>query len=169
MAELRQRKTGERELKVFRQCKNRLYLDWVFVFLAVLLIGVLLGMSGFFQMGYLIAVLFVLMLCIGFAIYVNWYFTVYVITTVRIEYRSGIIARAEEEISLEDIQTIDTKQDLIGRIFKHGDIYIEAAGSNLIILKNVHHAERLAHEIATLSLEYNKDVRIRKNKEIFSV
>jgi hypothetical protein len=27
----------------------------------------------------------------------------------------------------------------------------------------------LAHEIATLSLEYNKDVRIRKNKEIFSV
>jgi uncharacterized membrane protein YdbT with pleckstrin-like domain len=169
MAELRQRKAGERELKVFRQCKNRLYLDLSFVFLGFAFIGVLLGATQLFQITYLILILIVFALIVGFAVYINWYFTTYIITTMRVEYRSGIISKMEEEISLDDIQSIDTKQDIVGRIFHYGDIYIEAAGANLIILKNVHQAHRLAHEIATLSLEYNKNVKFKKDEEVFSV
>lgn len=169
MAELRQRKAGERELKIFRQCKDRLYLDYFFVFVGFGCIGILLGVTQLFQISYLVLILSVLALIVGLAVYLNWYFTIYVITTMRIEYRSGIISKMEEEISLDDIQSLDTKQDIIGRIFHYGDIYIESAGANLIILKNVHQAHRLAHEITTLSLEYNKNVKFKKDKEVFSV
>lgn len=161
---------GEHELKVFRQSRIRLYLDLFFVLIAFLFIGVLFVLSSFFQLAILF-ILIVIAALVSLAVFINWYFTVYVITSVRVEYRSGIISKVEEEICLEDIQTVDTQQDIIGRIFDHGDIKIEAAGLNTIILKNVHHAHRLAHEIANLSLEYNKKtpIKIPKEPPVFSV
>jgi len=170
MEQVREKKPGEKELKIFRQSPIRLYIDLFFVVIAFCFIGVLFILSSFFQI-ILIAVLLVFAVLVAAAVYINWYFTVYTITSVRVEYQSGIIARFEEEIALEDIQTVDTHQDLIGRIFDHGDIMIEAAGNNTIILKNVHHAHHLAHEITNLSLQYNRNVKLKlpRDKEVFSV
>ena len=165
----REFKTGEKQLKVFRQSRIRLYMDLGFVLIAFAFIGLLFGISGFIN--FLIVILLILLaFLVGLAVFVNWRSTVYYITSIRVEYQSGIIAKYEEEIALEDIQTVDTHQDIIGRIFDHGDILIESAGMNKIVLKNVRHAHRMAHEIATLSLEYNKDVKLRmpKGKEMFA-
>lgn len=161
-------KQGEKELRVFRQSPMRLCLDLSFIVLAFILIGVLLSLSVSFSI-IEIFILLVVMAMVGFAAYLNWYFTIYIITSVRVEYQVGIIGRYEEEIALEDIQTVNTHQDIIGRIFAHGDILIESAGMKTIILKNVRHAHRIAHEIATLSLEYNQDVSVKipRGKQMF--
>ena len=164
----RELKSGEKILRRFRQSRIRLYMDLGFVLIAFVFLGIVFALSSLYNPIIIVILLFLAILLSG-AVFTNWYFTVYIITSVRVEYQTGIIAKFEEEIALEDIQTVDTHQDIVGRIFDHGDISIESAGLNTIILKNVKHAHRLAHEIANLSLEYNKDVKLRipRNKKMF--
>ncbi len=153
------KQSGEKDLIIFRQSRDRLYLDLAIVALAFIGLCIMFYSSTFFNPIVLIILFFIIILvCI--TVYVSWYFTIFKITTIRVEYKSGLISKIEEEIALEDIQTVDTVQSLIGRLLNHGDIKIESAGNNIIILKNVHNAHNLAHQIATLSLNYNKSVEI---------
>jgi uncharacterized membrane protein YdbT with pleckstrin-like domain len=157
----------EQDLITFRQSKDRLYLDLVIVFLSFIGLSIMFVLSGLFPPIVLVAI-FIIALFVGGTIFLTWYFTIYKITSIRIEYKSGIISKVEEEICLEDIQTVDAIQSLLGRLLNHGDIKIEAAGNNVIILKNVHNAHNLAHQIATLSLRYNKDVELGEEAEPFN-
>jgi len=159
MEEKKPNRACEEDIRIFRQSRSRLYVDLLFVVLAFLGIGVLFSLSSLIQ-PYILTLIMVLILLaafVGFAAFLNWYFTVYKITTIRIEYKSGIISKVEEEICLEDIQTVDAIQSFIGRFLGHGDIKVEAAGQNIIILKNVRHAHKIAHEITNLSIKYNKN------------
>ncbi|MCX6809838.1 MAG: PH domain-containing protein [Candidatus Berkelbacteria bacterium] len=150
---------SEQDIRVFRQSRSRLYTDLLFVVFAFLGIGILFSLSTLVQpyIWFVILILVVLTALVGFGAFLNWYSTVYKITTIRIEYKSGIISKVEEEICLEDIQTVDAIQNFIGRFLGHGDIKVEAAGQNIIILKNVRHAHKIAHEITNLSIKYNKN------------
>lgn len=156
---------GEKDLLIFRQSKKRLYLDMIVVILACMGLGVLFLFSPISHFIVFLGLLLLAVL-ISSAVFVNWYFTIYKITTIRIEYSSGVIVRLDEEMCLEDIQTVDDVHTLIGRILNFGDVKIESAANNTIVLKNVHNADNLAHQIANLSLHYNKEVEVKEENAV---
>ncbi len=155
-----QDQSSEKDLIIFRQSRDRLFLDLAIVALSFVGLIILFASSAIFPTVFLLIVV-IIGLMVGLTVFASWYFTIYKITTIRVEYKSGLISKMEEEICLEDIQTVDTVQSLLGRLLNHGDIKIESAGNNTIILKNVHNAHNLAHQIATLSLHYNKTVEVK--------
>jgi uncharacterized membrane protein YdbT with pleckstrin-like domain len=160
------RQHNEKDLVIFRQSRDRLYLDLGIVLLSFIGLSIMFLVSALFP-PIIILIIFAIAVFVGAVIYLTWYYTIYTITSIRIEYKSGIISKVEEEICLEDIQTVDAMQSLIGRLLNHGDIKIESAGNNIIVLKNVHNAHHLAHQIATLSLHYNKDVELKEDQTPF--
>jgi len=72
-------------------------------------------------------------------IYILQKFSEIAITNNRVIGKSGIISRKTYDFGLKNIESIDVKQSILGRIFGYGDIVITGSGaSNLIIpaLKN---------------------------------
>ena len=155
----------EKDLLIIRQSKKRLYLDMAIVILACIGLGVLFLFSPISHFTVFLGLLLLAVLICS-AVFVNWYFTVYKVTTIRIEYSSGVILKLQEEMCLEDIQTVDDEHTLIGRILNFGDVKIESAANNIIVLKNVHNADNLAHQIANLSLHYNKEVEVKEENAV---
>jgi len=158
--------SGEKDLLIFRPSRRRLYIDVLIVILSCIGLVVLFALSPISHPTVFLGLLLLIIL-VGGTVFLNWHFTVYRITTIRIEYTSGIIWRLGEEMCLEDIQTVDATQSLIGRIFNFGDVVVESAANNVIILKNVHNPDNLAHQIANLSLHFNKEVEVREDRVRF--
>lgn len=61
---------------------------------------------------------------------VKWLTTSHVITSERLIYRAGFIAKQGTEIPLEVIQNVAFGQTLFERIFKTGDLMVESAGTH---------------------------------------
>jgi uncharacterized membrane protein YdbT with pleckstrin-like domain len=60
--------------------------------------------------------------------YANWNFTHFVVTSDRVIYRTGVLAKHGVEIPLERISNINFHQGIIERIVGAGDLDIESAG-----------------------------------------
>jgi membrane protein YdbS with pleckstrin-like domain len=98
----------------------------------ILLIGVIaaiavawLGLSAWMYL--LIAIVVLLSVIRGL---VRWWTTSHVITSERLIYRAGFVAKQGTEIPLEVIQNVAFGQTLFERIFKTGDLMVESAGTH---------------------------------------
>jgi uncharacterized membrane protein YdbT with pleckstrin-like domain len=58
----------------------------------------------------------------------QWYFTLFVLTTDRLITRSGIIAKYSKEIPLERINDVTFSQSVMERFLGAGDLMVESAG-----------------------------------------
>ena len=72
----------------------------------------------------------VAMIPLVFSPLIQWYFTIYVLTTERLITRSGVIARSGIEIPLESIANVLFRQNIVERILRSGDLLIESAGES---------------------------------------
>jgi uncharacterized membrane protein YdbT with pleckstrin-like domain len=61
--------------------------------------------------------------------YLRWTTTNFVVTTDRLVYRSGVIAKHGKEIPLERVNDIAFKQSVFERLIGTGDLSIESAGA----------------------------------------
>lgn len=93
--------------------------------LVVVLIWMLTdGITGWI----LTAVVVALWLKVGLWAFVNWFFTLYIITNERLMTRRGVISRRGLEIPLERINDVAFSQNVLERILGSGDLLIESAG-----------------------------------------
>jgi uncharacterized membrane protein YdbT with pleckstrin-like domain len=60
--------------------------------------------------------------------YLKWATTNFVVTTDRVVFRSGVIAKRGIEIPLERINTVFSHQRILDRILRNGDLTIESGG-----------------------------------------
>src|SRR6266487_6135433 len=80
---------------------------------------VLLGGSG---VALLVLVIF------GLPAYLRWVTTHFVLTTDRLIFRSGVLAKLSREIPLERVNDVTFSQSIWERIIGAGDLFIESAG-----------------------------------------
>lgn len=59
---------------------------------------------------------------------ISWFFTGYVLTSERLVWRRGVLARKGIEIPLENINDVQFSQTILERILRSGDLLIESAG-----------------------------------------
>jgi membrane protein YdbS with pleckstrin-like domain len=80
--------------------------------------------------------------------YFQWTMTYFVVTSRRVVYRTGVIAKHGVEIPLERINNINFHQRIIDRIIGAGDLDIESAGRDgLTHFDFVRHPDGVQHEI----------------------
>jgi uncharacterized membrane protein YdbT with pleckstrin-like domain len=60
--------------------------------------------------------------------FLNWLFTLFVLTTDRLITRRGVVAKSSKEIPLENINDITFNQSILERMVGAGDLLIESAG-----------------------------------------
>ncbi|HMS24306.1 MAG TPA: PH domain-containing protein [Acidimicrobiia bacterium] len=91
------------------------------------------------------ALIWVIMLI---AQYLQWTFTLFVVTTDRIIFRTGVIAKRGVEIPLERINNINFGQTIFERIIGAGSLEIESAGEDgQSLFKDVRHPDAVQQEI----------------------
>ena len=75
------------------------------------------------------ALILVLIAVVWFAIrFARWFYTNFVVTTDRLIFRSGVLAKHGREIPLERVNDITFNASLFERIIGAGDLVIESAG-----------------------------------------
>jgi len=80
--------------------------------------------------------------------YFNWRFTYFVVTSERVIYRTGVIARHGVEIPLSRINNINFNQGVFNRMIGAGDLEIESAGrEGTSTFDNVRHPDGVQQEI----------------------
>ena len=84
-----------------------------------------LGWSPWLYLG-----IFVLVVVFGIGGFIRWMTTSHVITSERIIYRAGFVAKQGTEIPLEVIQNVAFNQTMFERMFGTGDLMIESAGTH---------------------------------------
>jgi len=89
---------------------------------------------------------------VGVIIFLSWYYSIFCLTTKRVENRYGIIGSREEEITLDDVQAVDAESSFWGAIFNFGTVIIKAAGSNREVdFTDIHDAKKVARQIEDLT------------------
>lgn len=92
----------------------------------------------------------VVLFWIGFLVlaYLKWIFTLFVVTSDRIIYRHGIIAKNGIEIPLERLNNINFEQTIFERIIGAGTLIIESAGeTGRSTFRDVRHPDAVCQEI----------------------
>ena len=80
--------------------------------------------------------------------YLQWRMTYFVVTSRRVIYRSGVVAKRGVEIPLERINNINFHQRLIDRVIGAGDLDIESAGKDgQSHFDFIRHPDGVQHEI----------------------
>ena len=80
--------------------------------------------------------------------YVHWVTTYFILTTDRVIYRQGIIAKRGMEIPLQRINTIFFNQRLFERVLGLGDLKIESASrTGAEVFEDIRNPDRVQHEI----------------------
>ena len=80
--------------------------------------------------------------------YFDWRFTYFVVTSERVIYRTGVIARHGVEIPLSRINNINFNQGVFNRVIGAGDLEIESAGrEGTSTFDNVRHPDGVQQEI----------------------
>lgn len=88
---------------------------------------------------------------IGLVIILSWLFTIYLVTNKRIEYRSGVLAVDEKNISPSDVQNVKFRQSFLGLIFFFGDVTVLSASGDMIIFKNIALPGKRANQIEEIT------------------
>ena len=80
--------------------------------------------------------------------YVHWVTTYFILTTDRVIYRQGIVAKRGMEIPLQRINTIFFSQRIFERILGLGDLKIESASrTGAEVFEDIRNPDRVQHEI----------------------
>lgn len=80
--------------------------------------------------------------------YLQWTYTHFVVTSDRVIWRTGVVARHGVEIPLENVNNINFKQGMFERMIGAGDLIIESAGKEgQSDFDNVRHPDRVQQEI----------------------
>src|SRR5437588_7793835 len=66
----------------------------------------------------------------GMIAYVQWRAALLTITDHRVILEEGVFNRTNKAIPLDRVQDVATKQTLLGRLLKYGDVEIDAAGAS---------------------------------------
>lgn len=91
--------------------------------------------------------------------YIRWVSTHFALTSDRVIYRSGVIAKKGIEIPLESINAIHFSQTIFERILSLGDIQIDSASvSGVSEFEDIAHPDRVQNEIY-LQMEANDQRR----------
>lgn len=85
----------------------------------------------------------------GFVVrYLRWATTNFVVTTERIVHRSGVMAKQATEIPLERVNTMFSRQSVIERLLRCGDLVIESGGGRgRQSFNDIPHPSRVQHEV----------------------
>ena len=112
-----------------------LHPHWWFLFpqIALLVGAILIGLVALIQDApgpvILLAGALVLVALANFGIrYAQWSTTNFVVTTDRLIYRHGVVAKHGIEIPLERVNTVFFSQSMFERMLRSGDLVIESAG-----------------------------------------
>lgn len=80
--------------------------------------------------------------------YLQWIFTLFVVTSDRLIYRSGVIAKRGIEIPLERVNNINFDQTMFERVIGAGTLTIESAGEEgQSVFKDVRNPDAVQQEI----------------------
>jgi uncharacterized membrane protein YdbT with pleckstrin-like domain len=80
--------------------------------------------------------------------YVHWVTTYFILTTDRVIYRRGIVAKKGMEIPLQRINTIFFNQRIFERLLGLGDLKIESASrTGAEVFEDIRNPDRVQHEI----------------------
>jgi uncharacterized membrane protein YdbT with pleckstrin-like domain len=80
--------------------------------------------------------------------YARWATTNFVLTTDRLIYRSGVVAKKGIEIPLERVNTVFSNQTVLERLLRSGDITIESGGElGRQNFKDIRHPGEVQNEI----------------------
>ena len=147
-----------------------LTLFWPVVWFLVVVGGASFGMAmipagrqqGVVRM-LIFAVALVLLLTVVLVPVLRWRTTHYVITTHRLLFREGIMARRGRDIGLSRITDVSYRQTLWDRIINSGTLTIESAGeSGTTVLKQIPDSEGV-QQLLNLMIEEDADRRAQEN------
>jgi len=71
----------------------------------------------------------------------------YGVTDNRVIAKTGIIARNTEEILNKAVETIEVKQDIMGRIFGYGDVIVTGRGNAIVQFSGIDEPLKVKREI----------------------
>ncbi len=147
---------GESTIFEIRPSKVILFARLASLFIAIAGIYLIFILTGLSQILIYIGVA-IFGILIGLTIYLVWYYSIYRLTTKRVENRFGVIGSREEEITLDDVQAVDVENNFWGAIFNFGTVIIKAAGaSREVDFVNIHDAKKIANKIEDLSTRYKR-------------
>ena len=147
-----------------------LTLFWPVVWFLVVVGGASFGMAvipagrqqGVVRM-LIFAVALVLLLTVVLVPVLRWRTTHYVITTHRLLFREGIMARRGRDIGLSRITDVSYRQTLWDRIINSGTLTIESAGeSGTTVLKQIPDSEGV-QQLLNLMIEEDADRRAQES------
>jgi uncharacterized membrane protein YdbT with pleckstrin-like domain len=146
-----------------------LHPHWWFFFqpLAALLVAVALGLwlytiEAEVWIGYPVALVIVVCLVWFGVRYAQWVTTNFVVTTDRLIYRHGVLAKHGIEIPLERVNTVFFGQSIFERILRAGDLVIESAGERgSQSFSNVRNPSAVQNEIYK-QMEENENRKFRQ-------
>ena len=85
-----------------------------------------------------------------------------VVTTFRFVYKTGLIARHTQEVSLNKIEEITLEQSIWGRILSYGKLVLRGTGVGVITLPNLDDPIRLRRIIENAKSALREDQRRRR-------
>ena len=100
----------------------------IMLVIAAIVVGVILALFDAPSWAYPVVVVLLFLLIVRGV--VRWFTTLHVITTERVIYRAGFIAKRGKEIPLEVINDIAFNQTIFEKLFGTGDLLIESAGTH---------------------------------------
>jgi uncharacterized membrane protein YdbT with pleckstrin-like domain len=126
--------------------------------LAIALVGVL-ALNGDVRkfVGYLWAALAIVWAVWLLMKFLSWKFTNFVVTSDRLIYRHGVLAKRGVEIPLERINNINFNQGILERVIGAGDLQIDSAGKEgQSHFSNVRHPDGVQQEIYRQMESYDR-------------
>ena len=156
---------------------RHLHPHWMTVFWPVVWFLLVVGAASFGtaaipagrQQGiYRMAILAVALLLVLFVVVrplLRWRTTHYVITTHRLLFREGVLARHGRDIALSRITDVSYRQTLWERLIRSGTLTIESAGeSGTTVLKEIPDSEGV-QQLLNHMIEEDADRRAQENAE----
>lgn len=120
----------EKIITKFRPHWKLLFVPFGWFLLAIVGIGLVFSIipgSGWFDVVPTLLILAAMVVLVVKPL-VDWWWTLYVLTTERLVTRRGVIARHGIEIPLENITNVNFSQTIIERALGAGDLVVESAG-----------------------------------------
>lgn len=85
-------------------------------------------------------------------IYDRLYYTRFemAVTNKRVVCKKGIISVHSEELQWNKIESIETRQGILGRIFGYGDVYFSGTGSSYVVFPTIHEPWKVKSEASEI-------------------
>lgn len=76
--------------------------------------------------------------------------TEHAVTSKRVIYKTGIIARKTEEQMLPKVETVEVSQGILGRMLGYGNVKVTGTGASFVLFKNIDDPIDVKKKIETL-------------------